>query len=287
MSNPIISKVFQDKEIFFDKIENELYLNATKTAKTFNKEVKYWLRSAEFKNYIEALDRQFPEVRNSHFGGYTVLRKGGNNKNNQGTWIHKSLIILFARWLSPEFAVWCDLKIEEILSSQNSNSESSKTQEDPIEKRVQLIQQSEKLFISFEKMFQKIGITEKTELAITTNRAVKNETTVDFITLSGKNGLEVSERYYTVTELCNLIRESNDYSDEVKKLVSTKNLAKAQPRNLNLFLEKNGFQTKELNEWKATKKGEEFSKFVQNKSSTSSKNVYHLNWKIDVLREIF
>ena len=119
MSNSIIPKLFQDKEIFFDKIENELYLNATKTAKTFNKEVKYWLRSTEFKNYIEALDRQFPEVRNSHFGGYTVLRKGGNDKNNQGTWIHKSLIILFARWLSPDFAVWCDLQIEEILKSKN------------------------------------------------------------------------------------------------------------------------------------------------------------------------
>jgi len=42
-----------------------------------------------------------------------IIRQGGNDKNSQGTWIHKSLIILFARWLSPDFAVWCDLQIIE------------------------------------------------------------------------------------------------------------------------------------------------------------------------------
>jgi len=283
MQKNIISKFFKDKEIFFDSIDDKVYLNATKTALSFKKRLDSWKNSSQTIEYIDAL----ADYTNIVSGDLIVVVMGGNDKKAQGTWIHQKLVIMFARWLSPEFAVWCDLQIEEILKSQNSNSQPPKTQEDPIEKRVQLIQQSEKLFISFENMFQKIGITEKTELAITTNRAVKNETTVDFIALSGKNGLEVSEKYYTVTELCNLIRESNDYSDETKKLVSTKNLAKAQPRNLNLFLEKNGFQTKELNQWKATQKGEEFSKFVQNKSSTSSKNIYHLNWKIDVLKEVF
>jgi len=118
MSNSIISKVFQDKEIFFDKIENELYLNAKKVSLEFNKRLDNWKRSPETTEYMEALSRSL----NLSKRDLIIIRQGGNNKNSQGTWIHKKLIIAFARWLSPEFAVWCDLQIEEILKSQNSQS---------------------------------------------------------------------------------------------------------------------------------------------------------------------
>ncbi|EJF07812.1 KilA-N domain-containing protein [Thiovulum sp. ES] len=53
---------------------------------------------------------------NIHNGDLVVVNKGGNDKNIQGTWIHRKLIIAFARWLSPDFAVWCDETIEDILS---------------------------------------------------------------------------------------------------------------------------------------------------------------------------
>jgi phage antirepressor YoqD-like protein len=33
----------------------------------------------------------------------------------QGTWMHENLAIEFARWLSPEFGVWCNTKIRELL----------------------------------------------------------------------------------------------------------------------------------------------------------------------------
>jgi hypothetical protein len=176
--------------------------------------------------------------------------------------------------------------MREILKSQNSQS--SKTQDiDPVTKRVQLIRQSKELYFDFKEVFQDIGITEQKELAITTNRAVKNETTVDFIALSGKNGLEAEEKYHTVTELCELIRESEDFSDEIKLSVSTKNNQKPQPRNLNKILEFHGFQIKIDKQWKPTEKGEKFAKFVQNKSLSSAKNIFHLNWKLEVLRNIF
>ncbi|HDS1582158.1 TPA: KilA-N domain-containing protein [Stenotrophomonas maltophilia] len=32
-----------------------------------------------------------------------------------GTWFHPKLAVHFARWLSTEFAVWCDLQIDELL----------------------------------------------------------------------------------------------------------------------------------------------------------------------------
>ena len=175
-------------------------------------------------------------------------------------------------------------KMREALKSQKVVS----VQEvDPIEKRVQLIEQSERLYFSFKRVFEDIGITEKTELAITSNRAVKNETEIDFIALSGKNGLEVEEKFFTVTELCELIRESDNFSDEIKLSVSTKNNLKPQPINLNKILESHGFQIKVDKQWKTTKTGEKFAKLVQNKSTSSTKNIFHLNWKIEVLEEIF
>jgi phage regulator Rha-like protein len=157
---------------------------------------------------------------------------------------------------------------------------------DPMEKRTQLIEQAGRQFDVFENIFQKIGITEQKELAITTNRAVKNETEIDFIALSGKNGLEVEEKFFTVTELCEFIRESEDFSDEIKLSVSTKNNQKPQPINLNKILESHGFQIKINKQWKPTKKGEKFAKFVQNKSLSSTKNIFHLNWSKEILNSI-
>jgi hypothetical protein len=84
-----------------------------------------------------------------------------------------------------------------------------------------------------------------------------------------------------------LIRESEDFSDEIKLSVSTKNNSKPQPINLNKILESHGFQIKIDKQWKPTQTGENFSKFVQNKSTTSTKNIFHLNWKIEILEEIF
>ena len=44
----------------------------------------------------------------------TVGNKGGD-KHEFGTWFHPKLAIVFARWLSTEFEIWCDEKIEELL----------------------------------------------------------------------------------------------------------------------------------------------------------------------------
>jgi hypothetical protein len=46
-----------------------------------------------------------------------VIVRGGSAENGGGTWIHPKLAIDFARWLSSDFAVWCDLQIEKILHS--------------------------------------------------------------------------------------------------------------------------------------------------------------------------
>jgi hypothetical protein len=118
----IISRKFDDIEVIFTNTDS-LYINATQIAKHFNKLPADWLKTKETKLYIQALISRYDNIHNSDL---VVVRKGGNDKNIQGTWIHKKLIISFARWLSPDFAVWCDETIEEILSQRFSQQVSLK-----------------------------------------------------------------------------------------------------------------------------------------------------------------
>ncbi len=113
----IIVKKFQGIEVFFSTSEN-LMLNATIIAKQFHKQPRDWLKTSETKAYMKALSIELliPEER------FTLIKQGGKPQE-QGTWIHQKLIIVFARWLSPDFAVWCDLTIEELLKNNSTQKQ--------------------------------------------------------------------------------------------------------------------------------------------------------------------
>jgi phage regulator Rha-like protein len=158
---------------------------------------------------------------------------------------------------------------------------------DSIKKRTELIISSKDQFIAFEDVFYRIGITRKEELAITSNRAVAKETGVDFIELAELKGVSTPHKYFTVTELCQKVMSSDKFSEEAKKLVSTKKGDKPRPQNLNKLLEENGFQTKVDDIWKPTDKAKDLADFVQNKSKHSEKTVFHTIWKMEILEELF
>ncbi|EJF06524.1 ORF6N domain-containing protein [Thiovulum sp. ES] len=176
---------------------------------------------------------------------------------------------------------------EDLILQKVENDFSQNLNLQKIRERAELLEISEKEFGVFERVFYKIGITRKEELAITSNRAVAKETGVDFIELAEKKGISTPEKYFTVTELCQKVMDSDKYSDEVKKLVSTKAGDKPRPQNLNKILESHGFQEKIDGIWKATEKAKYFSDFVQNKSQYSEKTVFHTVWKKEILKEIF
>jgi phage regulator Rha-like protein len=173
-------------------------------------------------------------------------------------------------------------KMREILNFKNPTEPDL----DQIEKRVKLVSHSKNLFFDFKDVFLEIGISEKNELAITSNRAVKKETGIDFIAISERKGLEAKEKFFTVTELCETVRNSDQFANEFKIQVSTKNGLKPRPQNLNLLLEISEFQFRENGEWKLTEKGEDFGKLSQNKSKYSDKTVYHLVWSKRVLENL-
>jgi len=46
-----------------------------------------------------------------------VVRGGTPGMVQQGTWFHKDVAIEFARWLAPEFGIWCNDRILELLQT--------------------------------------------------------------------------------------------------------------------------------------------------------------------------
>ncbi|EEG33654.1 KilA-N domain-containing protein [Neisseria flavescens] len=96
------------------------YLNATAIAEQYDKRVGNYLRNERTQEYIAALNERLfnPETRNrvTAENQLVIIRKGGNDKKSQGTWLHPKLAVDFARWLNPKFAVWCDEQIEALLN---------------------------------------------------------------------------------------------------------------------------------------------------------------------------
>lgn len=102
MSARIVPFDFQGQAVAFN---SDGWINATEAAARFGKEPHEWLRLPDTTAYMEALVKSgiFPEL---------VITKRGRNG---GTWLHSKLAVAFARWLSPDFAVWCDQQIDGLL----------------------------------------------------------------------------------------------------------------------------------------------------------------------------
>lgn len=83
-------------------------VNATEMAKAFGKHPKDWLVNKQAKEYIKV----YSTVRRIPLTELVRVKRGGNN---QGTWLHSDLAIEFARWLSPEFSIWCNDIIKALM----------------------------------------------------------------------------------------------------------------------------------------------------------------------------
>lgn len=116
--------------------DEDVYINATQIAKGFNKQASKWIENASTIAYIKAL----AESKKLLSADLVLVRKGGNDKQAQGTWIHPKLAIAFARWLDPKFAVWCDQKIEELLTTGKTTA--------TVEERVEFFDQFEYFYKS-------------------------------------------------------------------------------------------------------------------------------------------
>lgn len=102
---------YDDTPINFAK-GRDVMVNATDMAKPFGKRPAKWLELPTTKVFLNSLC----EVRKSDITQLVTTTKGNSSKFEQGTWMHEDVALEFARWLSPEFAIWCNDRIKELLT---------------------------------------------------------------------------------------------------------------------------------------------------------------------------
>lgn len=131
----LIKADFEGQKIQFN---SDGWFNATSAAARFEKEPSGWLNQRDTVEYIAALAdkktnscflKEFNEInkldgasaaskakliRLAKKTGF-VKAKSGSIDNGGGTWLHPKLAIVFARWLSVDFAIWCDEQIDTII----------------------------------------------------------------------------------------------------------------------------------------------------------------------------
>jgi hypothetical protein len=186
-------------------------------------------------------------VENLHIEKLIIIRKGGNNKNSQGTWIHKKLIISFARWLDVKFAVWCDLTIEEILKTGSYSLQKEEKSEYDFEE----IQKVVKIGTELLSDLKSLNPVEQIKLDTFVKNRTEKSLLEDF-------GISFENSYFLPTEIGNMFGVSG--------------------AEVNLILEKKGFQFRDENGiWRPAEKGFDFCLEIGNKFN-------QLKWKIDVLK---
>lgn len=107
---PIIFN-YCDNPITFKNVDGSIMVNATEMARQYGKRTTDWVRLPSTKKFLVSLT----EVRKSHFA-YIQSVKGGSNAGGE-TWMHEDVALEFARWLAPEFAIWCNDRIKELITT--------------------------------------------------------------------------------------------------------------------------------------------------------------------------
>lgn len=101
---------YNGSEVSF-KNGDAVMINATQMAKPFGKTTKDWLRLQSTQEFINTLG----SVRHICLSQLIVSQKGNTASYEQGTWMHEDVAMEFARWLSPQFAIWCNDRIKELM----------------------------------------------------------------------------------------------------------------------------------------------------------------------------
>lgn len=86
-------------------------VNLTSMAKPFpEKNLTQIINSQEINDYCISLSK----LQNYSLADLLIVRRGGNNN---GTWAHRLVAIRVAQKLNSDFAVWVDMRIEELLTT--------------------------------------------------------------------------------------------------------------------------------------------------------------------------
>lgn len=120
--------VLEDGSTYTIPMREDGYIFATGLCKVVGKRVNHWLNLKETRNLMKELEKSDAVITVS--GKLIEIYKGGNDKYNQGTWIHPDLGIQLAQWCSPSFSLQVSKWVRELiitdkveLGKEKSNSE--------------------------------------------------------------------------------------------------------------------------------------------------------------------
>lgn len=133
---------YNGNPITFKRVDGSVMVNATEMAKNFGKRVPEWTRLKSTKDFLDTLwtikNSKNPVVQKMHYEIQQVdeeelryilkcftndmhLIVTTNGGQVQGTWMHEDVALEFARWLAPEFAIWCNDKIKELITTETTS----------------------------------------------------------------------------------------------------------------------------------------------------------------------
>lgn len=122
MSAKIIPFEYEGQAVRFNA---EGWLHATEIAERFGKKPGHWLELDSTKEYIERLAERMAKS-NIGKSDITLVKTRRGNTATSGTWLHPKLAVKFARWLSVDFEIWCDEKVDALLRGESKTWASSR-----------------------------------------------------------------------------------------------------------------------------------------------------------------
>ena len=111
-----LSKTFSygSSNVRMRKVNGTVFVCLTDMAKGFpDKNLSNIINSKEMTDYINRLTEI--QICSSADFQLVTTTKGGN-PTDQGTWAHRKIALRVAQKLSPDFAIWVDDRIEELLT---------------------------------------------------------------------------------------------------------------------------------------------------------------------------
>ncbi len=114
--NEVINFNYEKKIPFRIDENGEVFMNATKMMEPFpEKRMHNFTRNKTTIEFVNALHEANSKTPISALvdSELVSIKKGGNDS---GTWFQRNLALEFARWLNPKFNVWCNQRIDEIIT---------------------------------------------------------------------------------------------------------------------------------------------------------------------------
>nr|DAT23051.1 MAG TPA: KilAC domain protein [Caudoviricetes sp.] len=91
---------------------DSVMVNATEMAKPFGKFPKDWIKTKQAEELIASVSS------NRNILPFELVHVvQGSPETGGGTWLHEDLALIFAQWLNPQFYLWCNDRVKELLTT--------------------------------------------------------------------------------------------------------------------------------------------------------------------------